>query len=323
MSARSRTLLSTLVLLSLAGAAVGFAYFGVEKKNEAAEAKKAAEEKLYSFSRSKVKAVTVEAKGETTKLVRSGEEWRVEAPVHAEADQLVIDSLLDGVIELHRKAAIAPAAGPDALARYGLSKPRARVVIALDDGKIETLALGDENEFDGTEYALTTSGAVDLVNASVKWAIEKTPFDLRDKTILRFDRDKVVAIRFSSGGSSFEAGKDSPRLSSAISTLSALRAKAFVDDSGRSRDEHGLARPAREVLLLGDGRKQLERLIVSPERGGKTFAQAASSPRVVEIDASGLAPLPTSAHDLDEKPAPKAEASAGKQPGVDPGRRAP
>jgi len=311
-----RTLVSTLLLAALAAGTVAFAWFGVEKKDEAAERKKAADEKLYAFSPAKVKAVTVEAKGGTTRLARARtgdvDGWRVEAPVQAEAERAAVEALVDKVAELRRKAAVAAAPDDAALARYGLARPRARVALALEDGKVETLALGDENPFDGTFFVRTTGGAVELVPGDVRWSVERGTFDLRDKTVVRFDRQQVATLRFRVGATTFEATRDGAptRLPGALWTLSSLKATAFADETGKSMTAHGLDHPAREVALLGKNGKELDRLLVSPERGGKTFAKAASSPRIVEIDPASLASLPRSADDLKETPPPNPQAEA-------------
>ncbi|HEX9290614.1 MAG TPA: DUF4340 domain-containing protein [Anaeromyxobacteraceae bacterium] len=314
MRSKRRTLLSTLLLAALAAGAVAFAWFGVEKRDEAAERKKVADEKLYAFSPAKVKTVTVEAKGATTRLARARtgdvDGWRVEAPVQADAERAAVDALVDKVAELRRKAAVSAVPDDAALARYGLARPRAKVALALEDGRVETLALGDENPFDGTVFVRTTGGAVELVPGDVRWSVERGTFDLRDKTVLRFDREQVATLRFRMGATTFEATRDGTptRLPGVLWTLSSLRATAFADESGRSIAAHGLDHPAREVALLGKDGKELDRLLVSPERGGKTFAKAASSPCIVELDPGSLASLPRSAGDLKETPPPNPQA---------------
>src|SRR5512144_2988768 len=190
MRAGTRSLVSTLALLAVAGGAVAAAWFGIARKDDAAQAKKAAEEKLYAFAPAKVRAIVVQAKGDRTALSRAGDGWRIESPVKADAERATVDALLDRIAELRRKSSIATAPDAAALARYGLSQPRATVNLTLDGGKSETLALGDENAFDGTEFVRTTSGAVELVPGDVKWSVERSTFDLRDKRLLPFaDKD--------------------------------------------------------------------------------------------------------------------------------------
>src|SRR6266496_1486178 len=121
MRSKRRTLLSTLLLAALAAGAVAFAWFGVEKRDEAAERKKVADEKLYAFSPAKVKTVTVEAKGATTRLARARtgdvDGWRVEAPVQADAERAAVDALFDTVGRSRRKARVSAACSAGRLGR--------------------------------------------------------------------------------------------------------------------------------------------------------------------------------------------------------------
>jgi hypothetical protein len=440
MKARSRTLLSTLLLLALAAGAVAYAWFGVEKKDQAAQARKDADAKLYAFDPEKVKAFTVTAKGATSRLERDGDGWRLTAPVAAPAERYAAQAVVDKVAGLRRKAAIAEKPDPAALAGYGLAKPRARVELTVDGGRSETLELGDENAFDGTVFVRTTSGAVELVPGDLRWTIEKEPFELRDKRllpfedaevaklevagpkrayalardgqawkltapiaeraddtaagraagavrslratafqaeddaarkalakpawrvtltrasgpartlllsppyarlegagevakvpedaardldqdlfalrdkkVLRFERDAAATLRFEGAGApAFQVTKDTPggRLAGLSWTLWSLQARAFADESGKRLAEHGLAPPAREVVVLGQDGKELDRLALSAEKAGKLYARGARAERIVEVDPAAVATLPRSAADLEEKPAPGAEAKA-------------
>jgi hypothetical protein len=139
--------------------------------------------------------------------------------------------------------------------------------------------------------------------------LEQDLFALRDKSVLRFDRDAVAAAKFTVGDSSFDVKKESAaeRLASLLWTLSSLKAKTFADETGRKLAEHGLDRPAREVALLGADGKELDHLYLSAERGERTFARSASHPRIVEIESSAVASLPRTAKDIaEEKPQAKA-----------------
>jgi hypothetical protein len=496
MNARTRALFTPATLLAAAAAAVAFAYFGIERKDEAKQAREESQAKLYAFAPSLVKSVELTAKGSSTRLVRAGEGWRVEKPVQADADRSAVEALVNSVSELKRKSAIADRPEPAQLAQYGLSSPRARLTLTLEDGRQETLALGDENEFDGTTFVRVSSGAIALVPGEIRWPIEKSTLDLRekrllpfeerdlarieittptlayalareeaadggwrldsplkgpadagttsrvlgairglratafvggggpdaaralerprftvrlvpakgapralvlgeapagkkeeerpsplyarlagsaevatvagdatkdlevdlfalrDRRVLRFDRDAVAAVRFTpslilggrdreagggGGAAGFEVRKVAAagaqpeawkvvapgdpavaagKMDSVLWTLSSLEAKAFADERGASLAAFGLGHPAIEVTLLDREGKELDRLAVSPARGGKTYARGGRSARVDEIEASALASLPRSAQDLAEKAAqPAPQAQAGEEQG--------
>jgi Domain of unknown function (DUF4340) len=475
MKARTRSLLPLLVLLVLAGGVVAYAFYGVEKKDQATQARKDSDARLYLFDRTRVKKVAVEAKGATTVVVREGDGWRIEAPVKAEAERATVDSLVERLSSLRRKAVVAEKPDDAALEGYGLASPRARVTLSVEGGKDETFALGDDNAFDGTAFVRTTSGSVDLVPGDVKYAVERSTFDLREKRllpfeekdlarvevtapklayalardgdswrldapvkekadeatvqrvlgavrglratdfgpgggdaaralarpawkvrlvdakggarevalgaapdakgkaggapkelfarvsgsdevakvsagsekdleqdlfalrekkVLHFDRDAVARLVIERGAEKIEltrepAGDAGPpeawklvapraapasagKIPSLLWTLSTLQAKAFADESGSKLAAYGLDHPALTVTMSGADGKALDRLLVSAERGGKTYAKAASAPRIVEVDASALASLPDKADALVEKPAVEAKAAQPK-----------
>jgi hypothetical protein len=164
--------------------------------------------------------------------------------VAAAADRGAVDALLDKVAGLRRRQLVAPAGAPPAeLARYGLARPRARVSLALQDGKTETLALGDENPFDGSIFVQPTGGSVEVVGGDVRWPVEKDLFDLRDKRILTFEDRDVTRLEVAAPGLSYalERAGDGWRLTAPLAdradgltaarvlgALRGLRATGFV-----------------------------------------------------------------------------------------------
>ncbi|HET9596867.1 MAG TPA: DUF4340 domain-containing protein [Anaeromyxobacteraceae bacterium] len=262
MKARSRTLLSTIALVALAVGAVAYAWFGVEKKDQAVQARKDAEAKLYGFAPEKVKAFTLTAKGATSRLEREGEAWKLTAPVAAPAERYAAQAVVDKVAGLRRKAAIAEKPDAAALAGYGLAKPRARVELTVDSGPAQTLELGDENAFDGTVFVRTTSGAVELVPGDLRWTIEKEPFDLRDKRLLTFEDADVAKLEVAGPKRSYALAReaqgwkllapvaeraDDAAAGRVAGAIRSLRATAFAPEDDAARK--ALARPAWRVTL--------------------------------------------------------------------------
>jgi hypothetical protein len=95
--ARTRTLLSTAGLLAIAAGAVAYAWFGVARQDQAAEARKEADAALYRFAPEKVKAFALTAKGATSRLEREGDGWRLSAPVAAPAERFAAQAVVDKV----------------------------------------------------------------------------------------------------------------------------------------------------------------------------------------------------------------------------------
>ncbi len=311
MKARTRNAVVPLVLLAAVAAAVAYAYYGVERKGEHEKARKETEEKLFSFQREQVKELTVEAKGSSAKLVRGDTGWRIVSPVEAEADRGVVDALLDKMAGLRRKQAIESGdAGPANLGRFGLDKPRVRVALALEGGKSETLALGDESGFDGSIFVRPTGGTVELVGGDARWAIEKDLFDLREKRLLVLEDKDIQRIEVTAPKLSYavERAGGGWRLAAPISdradqttvdrllgALRGLRATQFV--SSRARDEdYGLDKPRYLVRLVGPGAERKLAIGAPPRKKGEPdpatlFARVGAARELAGVQAAQVKDL--------------------------------
>jgi hypothetical protein len=328
MNARTRSLLPLLVLLAAAAGAVAYAYYGIGRRDDAAQAKKDADAKLYLFDPLKVKAITVEAKGNPTRLARAGQGWRIEAPVAADAERATVDALIDAIARLRRKASVAEKPDPAALATYGLASPRAKVTLAVEGGKDESLALGDDNAFDGTVFVRTTSGAVDLVAGDVKYEVERGTFDLREKRLLPFEEKDLARVEVTAPGGSYALARDGEawRLAAPIQdkadadavqrvlgAIRGLRATAFAS-AGDAR-AHGLDRPAWKVRLVDAKGASRTLLLARPraptgaEAAQGLYARLEGSEEVAKVADGAQQDLEPGLPALREKSAKKAEAA--------------
>ncbi len=315
MRSGKRAVLSSLLLVALAGAAVAAAWFGIARQDDARQARRSAEERLFAFQPAEVTAVTVEAKGETTRLVRDGDRWRVEAPVHAAADHAAVDTMLDRLAALRRKG-VADAAAPDAAQRYGLARPRATVTVALRGGKTETLALGDENPFDGTIFARSTGGAVTVIPGDVRWTVERSAFDLREKRLVPFEEDEVARVEVTTPARAYVLAREGPaawRLEAPVheradpgaaarvlSAIRALRASAFRPASATEPPP----RSPRWTVTMSFRNRPPSRVVVWPSvtAAPRRDGEVAPTPLLARVDGSGeVATVPDSAtRDLDQ-----------------------
>lgn len=335
MKARARTAVATLVLLAAAGGALLYAWYGVERKGEAEARGKEKAERIFAFEPAQVKEIQIEAKGGSTHLVRDAGGWRIPA-LGEQADKNAVDPLVERLAGLKRKAEVAAAPDAAALAGYGLASPRIRVEAALEGGAKETLSVGDKNAFDGSLYVRAGQGPVFLVPGDVEWWLDKGTEDLRDRTLLRFDQDKVKALRVEADGKVAWAVERQPaqqgkpagwtltaprrapaqaaKVSSALQALSWVRALHFADDAGKRAAELGLDRPRRAFVLLGDDGKEMGRIELGVEAHDSVYARSSASPRILEVDRGAFSGIAASADDVEEKPAPPPAKAAAAAP---------
>jgi len=336
MKARARTAVGTLVLLAAAGGALLYAWYGVERKGEAEAKGKEKAERIFAFEPAQVKELQVEAKGGSTHLVRDAGGWRIPA-LGEQADKNAVDPMVERLAGLKRKAEVAAAPDGGALAGYGLAKPRVRIEATLEGGGKEALSLGDKNAFDGSLYVRAGAGPVLIVPGDVEWWLDKGTEDLRDRTLLRFDQDKVKALRVEADGKvawaverqaaqagapagwALTAPRRAPaqaaKVSSALQALSWVRALHFADDTGKRAAELGLDRPRRAFVLLGDGGKEIGRTELGKEAHDSAYARSSASPRILEVDKGAFSGISASADDVEEKPSPP-KAGAAAPPGA-------
>jgi len=326
MKARARTAVTTLVLLLGAAGALLYAWYGVEKRGEEEGRKKEAEERVLSFATSEVRTLRVEARGEATALARTGKGWRIEG-LGEEADGGAVEALLSRLAGLRRKAEVAARPDAAALASSGLSPPRGRLLLGLEDGRQLGLAVGEPSAFDGSLPVRAGEGPVLLVGAEAEWALLRGTEELRDRALLRFEPDGIQGLRLLSGARvAWELARRPPkegaaegaawaltaplaapaqadRVEALLRTLAALRALRFAGGAEKAR-EAGLDPPARTLVLLGEGGKELGRVELGREAHDSLFARSSASPRILELERGSLSALPAAAGDLVSKPAP-------------------
>jgi len=327
MKARARSAVTTLALLLVAGGALLYAWFGVEQRGEAEGKQKEAAERILAFEPGQVRALRVEARGQTTALTRTGKGWRIEGLSEA-ADGGAVESLLSRLSGLRRKAEAAEKPDAAALAQSGLAPPRGRIELDLEEGKRLTVALGEPSPFDGSLPVRAGEGPVLLVGADAEWALLRTTDDLRDRVLLHFEVEKVQGVRLLAGGrlawevarrpaldgsaagwalvAPRRAPAQADRVDSLLRALGAMRALRFAG-GGQARDA-GLQPPARTLVLLGEGGAELGRIELGKEASDSLYARSSAGPRIVEVDRGSAAAIPASAAGLEEKAPPPAKA---------------
>jgi hypothetical protein len=257
-----------------------------------------------------------------------GDSWRITQPIADRADARTVSSLLS---ELRgQRATSFRADTPEERARTGVDKPASAVTLTLKQGDPIRLALGRSGADAGpSAFVLRTQGSQSVlaeVPESVLTALNKQPADLRDKSVVQFDRAKVARIALARADGSRialervagDAGvsedwrvlepRQGPakkfKLSSLLWTLESLQARQLGEERPKSWAKYGLDKPEREVSLLDTSGKILARLALGKSVPGQEGARYARGTReqVLEIDESRLADLPASVEDVLDAP---------------------
>lgn len=195
---------SFLILLGVAAALGGYIYF-VEMKRDPSDAPDK-KDKIFTIESGKLEELEIKAaSGETTSLKKQGDNWQVVAPAGIDVDPSEVTSVVSTLESLEMQRSLED--NPKSVAEFGLEPARFSVGFrTAGDPAMKRLLVGKKTPTGGDIYArVEGQPKLFLISAYLEDSLNKTPFNLRDKTVLKIDRVGVDMM-------ALEA-KDSPALS--------------------------------------------------------------------------------------------------------------
>jgi hypothetical protein len=189
---------STVILLVLAAGLFAYLYF-VDAKKPVADDK--TKEKVFTADATKIDQLEVKsASGEVTSLKKEADGWKIVKPIQSPADQNNASDVASTVATLEQDRVVDE--NPSDLKTYGLAPPRIEVgFTAAGEKEPKRILIGDKNPTGMGLYAkLPNSKRVFLVANALETSLNRSTFDLRDKTALKFDATKVDAVELTSKG---------------------------------------------------------------------------------------------------------------------------
>lgn len=271
---------STLLLLAVALGLGAYIYF-VEMKREPSDAEPPKDRVFAGLEAGAITSVTVRAtSGDETTVEREGAGWRITAPIKARADGAEVSSLTSNLATLDISRSVEEA--PADLAPFGLAEPRMSIAFTTDDST-QTLLLGDRTATGGDIYAkLEGQSRVFLIPSWLETSLDRTTFQLRDKSIVSVDRTQVDSISIIGAPGTIELVKDGDRWSlkqpisaradsgavdTLLTRLTTGQMRAVVAEEPATLDVYGLE-PARTTVTLSGGGERLAQVLVGSESNG-------------------------------------------------------
>jgi hypothetical protein len=306
-----RGLRSFLLLLAICAGLAAYLYFVESKRDPAAADKKA---KVFTVEADKIDEMTVKSEsGEQTTLKKTGTAWQIVAPVAAEPDGASVSGLTSNLSTLELQRVIED--NPTDLAEYGLAQPRLEVSFKAG-GTEHRLQIGRKTPAATDLYAKLGDGKrVFLVPSFVETTFNKTTFDLRDKTVLKVDRDKIDALSITSATRVLQFSKadgewqmtvpvrgraDFTTVDGLVSRLDTLQTKSIVVPEATALAEYGLEKP-ETTIQLGSGSSQATLLIGKEAGEGVVYAKDQSRPAVITIESTLVADVTKDAGEYRQK----------------------
>lgn len=305
---------SLLVLVVVLGALGAYIYF-VESKKPAGEAAES-RPKVFSVTADKIAEIAIKAgSGEHTTVRKAGSTWEIVEPVTAPADEAEVSGITTNLATVENARVVDENAKD--LAQYGLAAPRVDVAFkTAGDQGYRHLLIGDKTATGGELYAkLGNDNKVFLIAAFLESTFNRTTFDLRDKSLLQFARDKVDRLEL-------QAGKDVVQLALAnaewtltrpiqapadygvveglIGRLLTGQMKAIVSQEAKDPKAYGLDKP-QFTATVGLGSSQATLFIGGQAEDGTLYAKDASRPMVFTVEAGLLEEVKKPADQLRKK----------------------
>ena len=200
-----RSLRSTLVLILILGGLVGYIYYLNKDKSAGTETK---EKAFASVKAEDIDDIQIKAAdGQTSRVQKTDGAWKITAPEEAPADQSELSSITSSLAALDIQRVVDENAGD--LKQYGLEPAKVEVEFrAKGDKEPRRIQLGEKTPTGGDLYArLPSQKRVFLVSSFLDSTFNKNTFALRDKTIIKIERDKVDRIEIAADKKSVTLAK--------------------------------------------------------------------------------------------------------------------
>jgi hypothetical protein len=304
---------SAIALTVVLAAVGGYAYY-LSKKSDAPDSASKQEKVFASLQSDKIEELRIStADGEQASLKKDNGAWQMTAPVATKADESEVNGITSalGSVEITRVVD----ENPSSLTDYGLSNPKVVVDFkAAGDKDFRKLLIGDKSATGGDLFAKRNDEKkVFLIPAYQETTFSKKPFDLRDKVVMKLDRDKVDGVTVTAGGKTLAFTKngsdwqikkpidtkaDFGTVEGLVGKLQTVQMKSMVGDEPSAADlkKYGLDKPEATIDLNAGSAKAT--LIVGGKADDNTvYARDASKAAVVTIEKSLVDDLKKGADD--------------------------
>jgi hypothetical protein len=303
---------SFLILVLILAGLGAYLYFVESKRTPGDEGPQ--KEKVFGVDTEKIEeiAITSEA-GDRTTVRKTGDGWEIVAPAKAPADPAEISGLLTNLSSLEMQSVVDENA-PD-LKEYGLAEPRITVSFKAD-GQDRTLQIGQKTPPGTDLYAKRgNENKVFLISSFLDSTFNRSTFDLRDKAVVKVERDKLDAVEVAAGSRTMrfvrtggewriaqpvEGRADFGAVEGLVGRVTGLQMKSVASAGGGDLKEFGLDAPTATVRMNA-GSSQATLLVGGSADEGAVYVKDASRPAVYTADASIVEELKKAPADFRQK----------------------
>jgi len=309
---------STIALIVVLAGLGAYIYFVTWKTPEGGDTGKKTDKVFAGVQADKIEEIRISsASGEATTVKKDNATWQVVTPVAAKADETEVSGITSALATTDIVRVIDE--NPASLNDYGLSNPRIEVDFKVaGDKDYRKLLIGEKSPTGSDLFAKRNDEKrVFLIPAFQESTFNKDTFALRDKVVLKFDRDKVDGVEVDAAGKTLVMAKDGAdwkirkpletradygSVEGLIGRVQTVQMKSIAADQATPADlkKYGLEKPEATVNInAGSARATL--LIGGKATDTTVYARDASNPAVVTVESALMDDLKKGADDYRRK----------------------
>lgn len=238
-------------------------------------------ELIFNFKKDEVKRLILKNREKEIVLEKEKDKkWQIISPLFTKADDGVVDEMVKDLSSLEARQSLE--VDPSEWRDFGLREPENEVTILIGD-RSEKVSFGDKNPA-GTSVYTRVRGRdkIYLVSTYLANSFKKEVYDLREKRVLLFDKEKVSGIEILYEGIDILVEKrgdqwqvlkpvkdkgDKYEIDGLVSDLHDLKAVGFIDKIEKGKS-YGLDKPGVKCIVWIGPEKTAQTLIC-----GNTFKE--------------------------------------------------
>jgi hypothetical protein len=236
------------------------------------------------------------AAGETAKVQKTDGTWQIVEPSKAPADETEMSSITSSLASLEVQRVVDANAGE--VKQYGLDPARISIAFRSKGQKdVRRVEIGEKTPTGGDLYArIPGEKRVFLVSSFLDSTFNKTPFALRDKTILKIDRQKADGLELVEGATNIQLAKkgsdwmlvkplaaraDFAAVESSLERVGSAQMVGITEENASSLAKYGLDTPTATITVsMGSSRATL---LLGKTENAVVYAKDASRPMVFTV----------------------------------------
>jgi hypothetical protein len=286
----------SLIVLLVIAIPLGWFAYRESQKGPVDESPK--HDKLFTVEADKIDELQIKSEaGDRTTLRKKGTAWEIVQPTTAPPDEAAVSGITSNLASVEIQRVIDENASD--VKQYGLAEPRVEVAFK-SGGQEHRLQIGQKTPSGSDVYArLADQKKVFLIASHLDSTFNRGTFELRDKSVLKLDREKVDSLEVAAAGRTIRFQKQNAEwqmtqpaagraefsaVDGLLSRVSGLQMKSIEPPDPPDPKKYGLDQPAATVRI-GSGSSQASLVLGAATGGGDVYAKDLARPIVFTVEA--------------------------------------